>query len=261
VTLALALRAADGLVLATDSRVTGGPQRSADISQKFLQVNRDLGVMTYGLAVPGYKGMTRLVNEVNPPNQRRLAYFSEIAVLAENVFREEYNAWLGALSPEERGMVQPMSVGFILGGYDSNETSQFRVLHWGSPAFQMDERPDVMAAQWHISGFLSKLFYYQEISVAQLKRYAMLCLTETSSVEPTVGGPIQMATVTLAEGFKRIYEQEIHQLLLKNQNCHGSLRAHLRELILLLAERPKTPDFTTQQITTCWIAVSMSCGG
>jgi hypothetical protein len=48
-----------------------------------------------------------------------------------------------------------------------------------------------------------------------------------------VGGPIQMATVTLAEGFKRIYEQEIHQLLLKNQNCHGCLRANLRELILL----------------------------
>lgn len=232
-TLALALRAADGLVLATDSRVTGGPQRSADVSQKFLQVNRDLGVMTYGLAAPGYRGMNRLVNEANPPNQRRLAYFSEISALAENVFRQEYNDWLGALAPPERAAVQPMAVGFILGGYDSNETSQFRVLHWGSPTFEMEERPDVMAAQWHISGFLSKLFYYPEISVAQLKRFVALCLTETSSVEPTVGGPIQMATVTLSEGFKRIYEQEIHQLLLKNQNCHSSLRTHLRELILL----------------------------
>jgi 20S proteasome alpha/beta subunit len=232
-TLALALRAADGLVLATDSRVTGGPQRSADISQKFLQVNRDLGVMTYGLAIPGYRGMARLVNEVNPPNQRRLAYFSEISALAENIFRDEYNSWLNSLAPQERALVSPMAVGFILGGYDSNETSQFRVLHWGSPAFVVEERPDVLAAQWHISGFLSKLFYYQEISVAQLKRLAVLCLTETSGVEPTVGGPIQMATVTLAEGFKRIYEQKIHQLLLKNQNCHGSLRTHLRELILL----------------------------
>jgi 20S proteasome alpha/beta subunit len=232
-TLALALRAADGLVLATDSRVTGGEQRSADISQKFLQVNRDLGVMTYGLAVPGYKGMTRLVDQANPPNQRRLAYFSEISALAENVFRVEYNTWIGALTAQERQSVQPMAVGFILGGYDSNETSQFRVLHWSSPTFQCEERPDVLAAQWQISGFLCKLFYYQEISVAQLKRLAVLCLTETSGVEPTVGGPIQMATVTLAEGFKRIYDQEIHQLLLKNQNCHGSLRSHLRELILL----------------------------
>jgi 20S proteasome alpha/beta subunit len=232
-TLALAIRAADGLVLATDSRVTGGEQRSADVSQKFLQVNRDLGVMTYGLAVPGYRGMTRLVNEANPPNQRRLAYFSEISTLAENIFREEYQRWVAELPEEERGRIQPSAVGFILGGYDSNETSQFRVLHWGSPEFQREERADVLAAQWHVSGFLSKLLYYNEISVAQLKRLAVLCLTETSAVESTVGGPIQMATVTLAEGFKRIYEQEIHQLLLKNQNCHGCLRANLRELILL----------------------------
>ena len=53
-TLAMALRAYDGLVLATDSRATGGPQQSVDTSEKFLQVNRDVGVMTYGLAVPGY---------------------------------------------------------------------------------------------------------------------------------------------------------------------------------------------------------------
>jgi len=232
-TLALAVRAADGLVLATDSRVTGGEQRSADVSQKFLQVNRDLGVMTYGLAVPGYRGMTRLVNEANPPNQRRLAYFSEISALAEEVFRDEYQKWIPELPEANRTTIQDGAVGFILGGYDSNETSQFRVLHWSSPGFQREERADILAAQWHISGFLNKLLYYSEISVAQLKRLAVLCLTETSAVELTVGGPIQMATVTLAEGFKRIYEQEIHQLLLKNQNCHGCLRANLRELILL----------------------------
>jgi 20S proteasome alpha/beta subunit len=232
-TLALALRGADGLVLATDSRVTGGAQRSADVSQKFLQVNRDLGVMTYGLAIPGYRGMARLVNEANPPNQRRLAYFSEISDLAANIFRAEFETWIAGLTPEEREPVQGQSVGFILAGYDSNETSQFRILHWSSPTFESEDRADVLAAQWHISGFLSKLLYYPEISVAHLKRLAVLCLTETSAVEFSVGGPIQMATVTLAEGFKRIYEQEIQHVLLKNQNYHGSLRATLRELILL----------------------------
>jgi 20S proteasome alpha/beta subunit len=232
-TLALAMRGADGLVLATDSRVTGGPQRSADVSQKFLQVNRDLGVMTYGLAAPGSRGMNRLIDEVNPPNLRRLAYFSEIADLAERIFREEFEAWLASLTPEEREQYQGSSVGFILAGYDSNETSQFRILHWNSPLFERQERSDVLAAQWHISGFISKLLYYQEMSVSQLKRLAVLCLTETAAVEYTVGGPIQMATVTLAEGFKRIYDQEIQHLLLKNQNYHAGVRANLRELILL----------------------------
>jgi 20S proteasome alpha/beta subunit len=233
-TLALALRAADGLVLATDSRVTGGQQKSADVSQKFLQVNRDLGVMTYGLAIPGSRGMSRLVNEVNPPNQRRIAYFGEISDLAENIFRTEFQSWVATLSPEEAALAQsPQAVGFILGGYDSNETSQFRVLHWSSPEFLREERADVMAAQWHVSGYLGRLLYYPEISVSQLKKFAVLCLTETSAVNETVGGPVQMATVTLAEGFKRIYDQEIQSLLLKNQNYHASLRANIRELLLL----------------------------
>ena len=85
---------------------------------------------------PGYKGMTRLVNEVNPPNLRRLTYFREIAQLAESIFRVEFDEFLNGLAPEEPEAVRSsLAVGFILGGYDSNETSQFRVLHWSSHHF------------------------------------------------------------------------------------------------------------------------------
>jgi len=42
-----------------------------------------------------------------------------------------------------------------------------------------------------------------------------------------------MATITWAEGFKRIYDQEVQDLLLKNQHYHAFLRASLRELMLL----------------------------
>jgi hypothetical protein len=42
-----------------------------------------------------------------------------------------------------------------------------------------------------ISGFLNKLLYYPEISVVQLKRLGVFCLTETSAAESTVDGPIQ----------------------------------------------------------------------
>jgi S-adenosylmethionine:diacylglycerol 3-amino-3-carboxypropyl transferase len=39
-----------------------------------------------------------------------------------------------------------------------------------------------------------------------------------------------MATITLAEGFKRIYDQEFQDLLLENQHYHA-LRASVRELM------------------------------
>ena len=62
-TLAMALRAIDGLVLAADSRVSG-KDGTADTSEKFMQVNRDIGVMTYGLAQPGNRGISRLEDKV-----------------------------------------------------------------------------------------------------------------------------------------------------------------------------------------------------
>lgn len=230
-TLALALRGSDGLVLAADSRVSGGEPGSADISQKFLQVNRDLGVLTYGLAIPGERGMRELINSVNPPYQRRLAYFSEIAEIAGKVFRQAFEKWIGEM--RERDVdVSGLSVGFILAGYDSNETNQFRILHYKSPRFEQDDRSDILAAQWHISKYLTDLFLYAEMSVEELKQLVVLCLTETAAVERSVGGPIQMATVTLSEGYKRLHDEEINRVLAQNQPRHAALKRKLRELFL-----------------------------
>lgn len=230
-TLAIALRAQDGLVLASDSRVTGGQPGSADTSQKFLQVNRDVGVMCYGLAVPGYNGITRLVNEVNPPYQRNIAYFSEIAARAEEIFKDEYRKWIsnqrsGGTEVDENTSL----VGFILAGYDSNETNQFRIVHWRSPNFQEEYRDDILAAQWFISRYLIDMFYFREISVECLKELVVFILTETSAVEPSVGGPIQMATITLSEGFQKVYDNDIRELLKKNQERHTYFRKTLQTI-------------------------------
>ena len=109
-TLAMALRAYDGLVLATDSRATGGPRLSVDTSEKFLQVNRDIGVMTYGLAGPGYTGISRLVEAVKSKREE-LTYFRPIADAAGDVFRGAYNecgVWGQGDQRIERGVRFPL---------------------------------------------------------------------------------------------------------------------------------------------------------
>ena len=58
-TLAFALRGSDGLVLAADSRVTSA-EFTEDTSTKFLQINREIGVVTFGLAVVGFNAINRL---------------------------------------------------------------------------------------------------------------------------------------------------------------------------------------------------------
>ena len=234
-TLAMALRAIDGLVLATDSRITG-KHGTADTSEKFLQVNRDIGVMTYGLAQPGYEGISQLVVEVT---QNKWAHFSKIADEAAVIFQNSCTSWLKRQKEERLCGV----IGFILAGYDSLETNQFRIMHY--EITPDPERPfrftkkafpgDLLAAQWHIARYLLTKLYYPEITVNELAGLAVFIIAETMTVEETVGGPIQMATVSQTVGFQRVHEQDVVRLL----QSHQKQFAHFRQICRSIAfEQP-----------------------
>ena len=225
-TLAFALRGCNGLVLGSDSRMSG-QQGSADTSTKFLQINREIGVLTYGSAEAGYKAITKLYDSVNKTSEfsttqvKRLVYFTEIANEAERIFKETYQEWISKL--EKAGQkIKPndprFATGFILAGYDANETNQFKVLWWDSTHdFQRAERPDILAAQWFVSQYLVANLYYPEMTVEQLKRLGVFLLVETEIVSPSVGGQVQMATVALESGFQRLNEKEVQEIIDENQ--------------------------------------------
>ena len=68
------------------------------------------------------------------------------------------------------------------------------------------------------------------MTVDQLKELAVFLMLETISVEPTVGGPIQAATVTLRNAFQRLTEDEIEELIQACQPKVGIFRKLLREI-------------------------------
>jgi 20S proteasome alpha/beta subunit len=230
-TLAMALRAIDGLVLATDSRITG-KGGTADTSEKFLQVNRDIGVLTYGLAQPGYEGISQLVLEVN---QNQWAHFSKIAGEAARIFQNSYESWLERQKEKRFHGV----VGFVLAGYDNLETNQFRIMHYDitpspeQPLGGLNMRPmlgDLLAAQWHIARYLLTKFYYSEMTVNELTDLAVFLIAETMAVEETVGGPIQMAIVTQTAGFQRVHHQDIIRMLQSRQKWFAHFNKILRNI-------------------------------
>jgi len=231
-TLAFALRGTNGLVLGADSRVSS-TEGTADTSTKVLQVNREVGVLTYGLAEVGYKAITRLVDEANRTSdftgvkKKRIVHFSEIAENAENIFKATFDEWINRvkrdnpnLQPNDPGIL----TGFILGGFDLNETNQFKILAWQSPDFKAQERPDIIAAQWAISQYLIHHLYYSEMNVDQLKRLAVFLLVETEMISTCVGGPFQIATITLETGFQKLGEKDIQVLINENQSRFANLR-------------------------------------
>jgi len=237
VTLALALRGSNGLVLGTDSRVTaveinpttGLPQQTTrDTSEKFLQVNRDIGVLTYGLAEPGYGGISRLAEDAK---RNRYPSFQAIETAAQGIFTTQFDTW--AVAQPDPTQARQGLVGFILAGYDSVLTNQFKVTSFeSSNTFSRTEivSPAYMAAQWHIGQYLAGKLQYPEMTVEQLKPLAVFFMLETMSIEATVGGPIQLATVTLRTGFQRVTEDEIEALVTACQPKIQRLRRILLEL-------------------------------
>lgn len=230
-TLALALRASDGLVLASDSRMSGGVGH-ADISEKFLQVNRDVGVMTYGLADPGNAGVRRLVDEVKAA-PAAFTTMREIVTRAQSIFVEEFNSFLdqhrgpdGKIVPELEGQ----EVGFIIGGFDGNDTGSFAIYQFDSVGgFAPLEMDEVIAAQWPVASMIVPLLAYPGMSVEAALDLAVIAMLVTSSVEPTVGGPTHLATATLSEGFSLLNERETHQRIERNQHRFSKIRGCWRE--------------------------------
>ena len=211
-TLALALRGSNGLVLASDSRMSG--MQSKDDSTKFLQVNRDIGVMTYGLAIPGNAGIRKLREKVN---QKQLAHFSQISSEAREVFFEEYKRFCDHLQNLEPPQYPTSMLGFILAGYDSYESNQFKIYSYESPDFIPNETTDIKAAQWHMSRLISDYLQYPQMTLNELKQLVVIQMLTTSAYEDTVGGPIQMATVSYSKGFHQLAQDEINVLVEKVQ--------------------------------------------
>lgn len=236
--LALALRGSDGLVLASDSRVSSAEGRE-DTSEKFMQVSRDVGVMTYGLAVPGYRGISGLV-EKTKENPEGHSTFDEVVESARGEFqtafaewREEFLEQRGEDLPE--GIDRGFTVGFVLGGYDHIK-NLFRVVKFYSDdnfsGTEIDRNRTFAAAQWQVSQFLFDNVFYPEMTVEQLVDLAVLALLETQSVEAGVGGPIQLATVTLDKGFQRLHDEDLRPVIRRSQRRIVQIRKTLVDELL-----------------------------
>ena len=226
-TLVFALRGSNGLVMGADSRITG-PDDTADTSTKFLRVNREVGILTYGNADIGHNTINRIVDKINNYDDfgrgKRTVHFSEIQKISEDIFKDTFDTKLQELNDkvkEENLKIDSshpsLFTGIVLSGYDANETNQFKIVYWDSPDFTVKSRADIIAAQWHISQFISNHFYYSEMDVEQLKRLAVFMLIETETVSISVGGQLKLATVTLDQGFQLLNEKNIQSIIRENQ--------------------------------------------
>jgi 20S proteasome alpha/beta subunit len=215
--LTIALMGTDGLVLAADSRTTEGytlaGPRIRDDSVKFIQLNENWGVLTYGLSDIGQAGITALRGEIlkHPDNLSLASVLDE----STQIFSRVSSDW--SRSNSEIGR-RDKDVGFVIGGYDRKERG-FRVFNFQSPDFLAKKLNGrcLLGGQWHIAKFLVRKFFTEEATADSLKALAVFLLDATMTVEKTVGGAIRLATVTESKGFQWLQEEEIRRILESNR--------------------------------------------
>jgi hypothetical protein len=222
------LKAPDGIVMAADSRVTvgytlRGPDTKDD-SIKFIQLNCDLGVMTYGIFDIGTAGLKALKSEIrteeetNSDNSKDFS-MAEIIDKGKGIFTKAGNDWMRENPNITR---REGDVGFIIGGLDRQKMS-FKAYNFVSPEFIPQEITGnfFLAGQWHIARFLlTKLDGKKTITIDTLKNLTAVSMIATTAVDDTVGGPLRLATITKPKGFQWVSDEEMEGILDFNRSFH-----------------------------------------
>ncbi len=244
--LTIALKAIDGLVLAADSRTTKGytldGPRTRDNSIKFTQLNDDWGALTYGLADIGRAGISSLREQIS----QGVSQYESLAPILDKgmeIFNRVSSDWDKRNSEIRR---RERDVGFIIAGYEREE-KEFRIFDFQSPEFapRSVKNGCLLAGQWHIAKFFVNRLYTRDISVDRLKDLAVFLMNATMTVAKTVGGAIRLATITKSQGFQWVLEDEVKSITERNELFHSLFQEQLYSSLLSVVNDNRTQTVGT----------------
>jgi hypothetical protein len=225
VTLAVAIKAVDGIIMAADSRGTIGDPRGLtavnDTQQKLLQFG------ACGIAIAGAGEMALAILDefqkhgVNPADvDQAVAAFGAAAMWCDN--------WYRGIAPDKR----PGAM-FILGGYrphpsGGSATPLIYILNSQiSFAPQLAGNYPMMAGVPQYAVYLSHRYYDPAISCSSAAALAEYLISETASQDPKVGGPIRIARVDV-HGFNLYSDADVGELKKKNERLNKRLKSFFK---------------------------------
>jgi hypothetical protein len=226
-TLALAIKATDAIIVAADSRGTIGDPRGLtavnDTQQKVFQFG------ACGLAIAGAGEMVlAIIDEFqkqglnNPATiDAAVANFGQAAIWCDN--------WYRGIPPAQR----PGAL-FILGGYRPSAaggapTPLVYLLNSNSSfAPQLANNYPMMAGVPQYAVYLSHRYYDPSISADNAAALAQYLIAETASQDPKVGGPIKISKITATNGYQALTDAEIEALRKRNERLNKRLSKYFR---------------------------------
>ena len=233
-TLLVALRGADGIVVASDSRGTFGDPRGVtaqnDAQKKLYRVSKHAAILAAGSGELGATVMAEALTLIHETDG-----ISIVLEKTRKLVRERYDEWFPKFSVQLNPLnpagnpVRP-DLALLLAGYDVGEPQAPSV----QKIFQLGSTFD-FAPMLHNYGFalvgiaqyalyLLNRLYQNDSTVDRLKALAAYAITETASQDGKVGGPVQMATITPADGCKVLAQDEINAIVSDNSQKNTTLK-------------------------------------
>jgi hypothetical protein len=221
-TLALAIKATDAIIVAADSRGTIGDPRGLtavnDTQQKIFQFG------ACGLAISGAAELSHAIMDEfskrgmnNPQNvDEAMATLIQAAGI--------YDGWFQGINFEQRPGIL-----FVLGGYrilaDGSSPVPIVCLMASNTRFapQLAGAYPMMAGVPQYAVYLSHRYYDPAMTSDSAAALAEYMISETASQDPKVGGPIRIAKV-LPTGYHPLTDDEVSALKMRNMRLNNKLK-------------------------------------
>lgn len=236
-TLLVALKGKDGIALAADSRGTFGDPRGVTAQNDSQQKAHILAPHAAALAAgAGELGSLIVTHTLDQIKQQNIDGVTGVTNVLRSVVRARYQEWFPSL-PAVAGPKQQMGqeagrpdVVFLVGGYDQGASGQFDVPNIYQLPSGLDFPPMLHAYGFAVAGvaqyalYLLNRLYEPNRGVQELTALAVYTITETASQDGKVGGPVQVITITPAQGCAALDSSAVDEIISHNTTRASSLR-------------------------------------
>ena len=221
-TLTICIKAADGIVLASDSRATSRDPRSEttinDTVKKIFPVGKFSGI---GIAGDGGLAMT-LLDELKD----KIHHDSEIRKLMREFHKfgkNIFDNWFPHEKPEERSGLSIILAGYANGG----DAEIYNLFSFDNFVPRKSTTGFSCLGITYLAQYLLNRFYQPDITAEHAAELAAFCIKETASQDGKVGGNLQLASFSSTLEFHEFTPQEIGRV---ESKCER-LRLDFRERV------------------------------
>lgn len=226
-TLIVAMKADEAIILGADSRATiGDPRGLTAINDTFQKL---FPVGSCGIGVAGASEMgSVLLDEFQKKNIGNINNIDDGMSQVRQHSAQCFTDWFGNIPPDKRPVVLLTLAGYRFIDGQQPQPMIYLLNSQANFAPQLILHIPCLAGVPQYAVYLVHRYYDPSVSVGRAKALTEYLIAETASQDPKVGGRIRLSEITPSSGYRELTEQEVEVI----HNSNEQLNVNLRQFFL-----------------------------